>query len=133
MKKIFVIAFCVLFSLPAFAGNLLQKQYENNEDKMPKPENILYLLTQDYQGYYHNQDSMFGTFMNDKKYITAVTTPNKEINLKYLNKIIQNIRSCIDEKESECKYIYVDDVDFQKLNDTVKKDLSLYNNLYSGN
>lgn len=131
MKKILVIGFVLaLTTCHSYAGEL-QKQYEEQQNGDISKEKIdyIYLLNEDYKTYSNNNggDSLFGMFKNDYNDINLSNISSRELNVKYLQQIINNIENAVNNDVTP-QYIDITDDEYSKLDDRTKRDIAIHNN-----
>ena len=130
MKKILTIIFILsLTTCYVYAGEL-QKQYEIQHGGKAFPDKIdyIYLLDEDYKTYSNgNGDSLFGLIKNDYNDINLSNISSRELNVKYLQQVINNIENAVNNDVTP-KYIDVADDEFIKLDDRTKRDIAIHNN-----
>lgn len=134
MKNLLILFLSLfMFVVPAFAGNLLQQEYEANKMQEMSKEQTLYnmskesLLKNDYQGYLNGGRSMYGYMLTAKA--EAEKTKNV-IDLKYANLMINQYNTRIKTINSnlfQLQKIHVDDNEYKQLTDLTKICLYFFN------
>lgn len=136
MKRIILTVLILFLSLPCFAGNLLQQEYETKKAVKIASEPVFYnitknrLLENDYMAYINGGGSMYGVWLKAKEDMEKSTIPNKTINLKYLSLIIDKYTitvKSLNRNLTPLQKIIIDDEDYGKLNNDVREFVSVYN------
>ncbi len=131
MKKILFIGFVLALTVCCSYAGDLQKQYEEQQNgDIPKEKiDYIYLLNEDYKTYLNNNggDSLFGMFKNDYNDINLSNISSRELNIKYLQQIINNIENAVNNDVTP-QYIDVADDEFIKLDGRTKRDIAIHNN-----
>lgn len=137
MKKIVILLislFC--FISPVFAGNLMQQEYETAKMQELAQEPAFYnmskrgVIEDDYYGYLNGKDSLYGVILYKKDELEKVTTPDKSIDLRYINLVLQKYDFIIKNKNPQLlapDKIIVDDEDYKNINKDVKDIISGFN------
>lgn len=133
MKKFIITLLLLSLSLPAFAGNLLQQEYETAKMSEMAQEQTFYnmtkerLLENDYQGYLNGGRSLYGYLLTAKKEAEQTKNINDS---KYVNLMINKYKTRIKTLNSDLfqlQKIVVDDNEYKKLSELVKICLYFYN------
>lgn len=132
MKKIIVLLvslFCLIS--PAFAGNLLQQEYEIakmqkfSSDADLKNYTKATLLENDYIVYLQHGNSIFGEL---KK--AQATLPKNSLDYRYINLAVQQYEMAIktyNQNIVSMQKIIIDDEDYKKLMQETKSNIGAYN------
>lgn len=149
MKR-FLILILSLFCLisPVFAGNVLQQQdelkfvQEKANDPLPTHYGKDYLIREDYYGYWHGKDSLYGSIVNYLADISKSNTQNKNLDIKYLSLLKVKIETIVKlqnnyldkdmRKNAASQKIIIDDDDYKKLTNTTKELINTFNIILSG-
>ena len=126
MKKFLILILFLLIVNPVFAGNLLQQEYETARMFKMAQDPIFYnktakgLIEDDYLTYLNNGgDSIYGLMKNKQKKL-----PKDSLDLKYINLMIAKYDIIVKNLNPQLvkhDRIIVDDEDYKKLSDDVKK------------
>lgn len=125
MKKTILTILFLFLSLPTFAGNLLQQEYETAKMFEMAQDPIFYnktakgLIEDDYLTYLNGGDSIYGLMKNQQKKL-----PKDSLDLKYINLMITKYDIIVKNLNPQLvkpNRIIVDDEDYKKLSDDVKK------------
>lgn len=135
MKRIILIISVIFLMLPAFAGNLLQQEYETAKMTETAQDPAFYnkttkgLIEDDYLHYLNGGGSLYGVLKYKQKNL-----PKDSLNLKYVNLmlakydiIIKNINPQLVKPDR----IIVEDDDYKKLSDEIKSVMSGFNLIMS--
>lgn len=130
MKKIFILLFSLIFCVNiVFAANDLQKQFENQlkQARASLSFNVLYLINDDFKGYYNDGDTIIGMFENQ---YDELKKTNKEPDISYLSLIIKNYKQAYKiQNEAPLSYIFIEDDKYNLLEENTKKSIGIYNML----
>ena len=143
MKKIVFTILILFLTLPCFAGNLLQQndelEYVQKNGMLPTPIYYKkdYLVREDYYGYLHGKNSVYGYIINTLEDISKSNIPHKDLNIKYLNLAKTKIETIVKLKNNDIdnnmrlnavnKKIVIDDADYTKLSDETKQIMIMCN------
>lgn len=137
MKKIIV--FCLMcFSLPVFAGNLLQQEYETKEAVKVTQDLSFHnmskrgLLENDFQGYLNGGGSLYGVLKYEQEKLQKITTPEKNLDLRYINLALKKYDLMIKNQNPHLVHpdkIIIDDKDYKFLTDNTKSFIAGFNML----
>lgn len=135
MKRIILIISVIFLMLPAFAGNILQQEYETAKMAEMAQDPVFYnkttkgLIEDDYLHYLNGGGSLYGVLKYKQKNL-----PKDSLNLKYVNLmlakydiIIKNINPQLVKPDR----IIVEDDDYKKLSDDIKSVMSGFNLIMS--
>lgn len=123
--KIIFTFFLIIFSLPVFANNSLQNEYE--KDFSLQNSMTLSLINNDFQAYYNGGGSMYGYLLYAKD---EYREKNKALDVLYITKIIDSWKQAYNnQSEKYLNYIRIDDKDFCKLEADTKRFISIYNSM----
>ena len=136
MKRIIITILILFLALPCFAGNLLQQEYETAKMSEMAREPVFYniskrgLIEDDYLGYLNGKGSLYGVILYKKEELEKVTTPDKSIDLRYTNLVLQKYNFIIKNKNPQLlapDKIIIDDNDYKSINKDVKDIISGFN------
>ena len=135
MKRIILTILILFLSLPCFAGNVLQQEYETAKMAEMAQEPAFYniskrgLIEDDYLHYLNGGGSLYGVLKYKQEKL-----PKDSLDLKYVNLmlakydiIIKNINPQLVKPDR----IIIEDDDYKKLSDDVKSDIALFNLIIS--
>lgn len=131
MKKLIITLLLLSLSLPAFAGNLLQQEYETAKmQKIATDPSMLNfnkqsLLQDDYLTYLHNGNSILGDL---KKLQT--TLPKNSLDYRYINLAVQKYETVVktyNQQMFPMGKIIIDDSDYKLLRPETKQAIGAYN------
>ncbi len=109
-------------------SNTLQQNYESSKTIKLSKE----LIQEDIQGYYNYKNSLYGAAINALEDFEKSNDPNREINILYTKKFINNIE-CLSRRfdASYCgiQKIIVYDEDYTKLSDLTKLLIKILNSM----
>lgn len=130
--KLFVLSLCLfMISIPCFAGNLLQQEYETQKasevSSNPMTSNYTKeaLLKNDYEGYLNGGRSLFGMI----RYIQE-ESPKNSLDFKYADLMLKQYNMYVktyNQKIFQLKKIIVDDTDYKLLKENTKEVISVFN------
>ncbi len=87
-------------------------------------------MQDDYQAYLNGGGSMYGVFVKTKQTIEKSNISNKQLNLMYIdliiNRYLRSIKS-LNSKYIPLQKIFIPDEDYTKLTKEIKKQMSIYN------
>lgn len=137
MKKVLILMLCLFcFIPPAFAGNILQQEYETAKMAELAQEPAFYnmskrgLIEDDYLGYLNGKDSLYGVILYKKEELEKTSSTVKHINLRYLNLVLEGYNFVIKNKNPQMfqpEKIIVDDKDYRQLDEDIKSIISGFN------
>lgn len=136
MKNLLLLFVLCLFSLPVFAGNLLQQEYETKEAVKFTQDLSFHnmskrgLLENDYQGYLNGGRSLYGMLKYEQERLEKITTPEKNLDLRYINIMIKRYDTRIKAINSQLfnlQKIIVNDDEYKYLSKDTKVALAMFN------
>lgn len=143
MKRIISAVLILFLTLPCFASNLLQQndelKYVQKNGMFPTPIYYKkdYLVREDYYGYLHGKNSVYGYIINTLEDISKSNIPHKDLNIKYLNLAKTKIETIVKLKNNDIdnnmrlnavnKKIVIDDADYIKLSYETKQIMIMCN------
>ncbi len=125
-----------MLSIPCFAGNLLQQEFETAKMQEVAQQPALHnmskrgLIEDDYLGYLNGKDSLYGVILYKKEELEKSSSPVKHINLRYLNLVLEGYNFVIKNKNPQMfqpNKIIVDDKDYRQLDEDIKSIISGFN------
>lgn len=136
MKKFLIILSILCLSLPCFAGNLLQQEYEASRMQEIAQESVFRnmskrgVIEDDYNGYLGGKDSLYGVILYKKEELENFTSPAKYVNLRYLNLVLKGYNLVIKNQSPQMfapDKIIVDDKDYKQLDEDIKSIIAGFN------
>lgn len=138
MKNLLLLFVLCLFSLPVFAGNLLQQEYEIKEAVKVTQDLSFHnlskrgLLENDYQCYLNGGGSLYGVMKYEQERLQKITTPEKNLDLRYINLALKKYDLIIKNQNPHLVHpdkIIIDDKDYKILTDNTKSIIAGFNML----
>lgn len=140
MKKLIIFVLFLLIANPAFAGNLLQQEYETTKAVEISKDTSLYnksakgLIQDDYLHYLNGGGSLYGVLIYKKEQLEKNVKSTNSLDLRYVNLMIKKydlVIKGINNHLVKPDKIVVDDVEYKQLSEDVKNVMAGLNLIFS--